>query len=135
MITPRIKLFFGLSIPLFIAHGVEEFATRFYDTDAWGQAIFGDLFSNLSTPGATFVTFQIMLWLLLIVSALLLTGEKWRFRMLAVVGLVYIFELHHIIKAVMLSGYYPGLITSLGFPIIAYFFWREWFRALKSQKI
>jgi len=63
--TTRLKNIFGLSILLFIAHGVEEFLTHFYETDAWDQAIFGSLFGNLSTHGATFVTFQVMFWLLL----------------------------------------------------------------------
>lgn len=134
MISARLKNIFALSIPLFIAHGIEEFATHFYDTDAWDQAIFGNLFGNLSTHGATFVTFQIMLWLLLIISFLLLLGEKWQFRILAIAGAVYIYELHHIIKAVSVGGYYSGLITALAFPIVAYFFWREWFGSLRSQK-
>jgi len=102
--------------------------------DAWDQAIFGNLFSGLSTHGATFITFQIMLWLLLIISLLLLLGERWQFRVLAIAGVIYLYELHHVIKAASVGGYYPGLITSLAFPIIAYFFWREWFAGLKSQK-
>ena len=134
MVSTRLKKIFALSIPLFIAHGTEEFVTHFYDTDAWDQAIFGNLFGNLSTHGATFVTFQIMLWLLLIISFLLLLGEKWQFRILAIAGVIYIYELHHIIKAVSVGGYYPGLITALAFPIVAYFFWREWFRILRSNK-
>lgn len=135
MVSTRLKNIFALSIPLFIAHGIEEFATHFYDTDAWDQAIFGNLFGNLSTHGATFITFQIMLWLLLIISFLLLLGEKWQFRILAIAGVIYIYELHHIIKAVSVGGYYPGLVTALVFPVIAYFFWMEWFRSLKAQKI
>ena len=134
MVSTRLKKIFALSIPLFIAHGVEEFVTHFYDTDAWDQAIFGNLFGNLSTHGATFITFQIMLWLLLTISFLLLLGEKWQFRVLAIAGVIYIYELHHIIKAVSVGGYYPGLITALAFPIVAYFFWREWFRILRSNK-
>lgn len=134
MISNKLKTIFALSIPLFIAHGIEEFATHFYNTDAWDQAISGNLFGNLSTHGATFVTFQIMFWLLLIISSLLLLGEKWQFRILAIAGVIYIYELHHIIKAVSVGGYYPGLITALAFPIVAYFFWREWFRILKSNK-
>ncbi len=134
MISNKLKIIFALSIPLFIAHGIEEFVTHFYDTDAWDQAIFGNLFGNLSTHGATFITFQIMLWLLLIISFLLLLGEKWQFRILAIAGVIYIYELHHIIKAVSVGGYYPGLVTALVFPVIAYFFWREWLGSLRSQK-
>lgn len=134
MISTRLKTIFALSIPLFIAHGIEEFVTHFYDTDAWDQAIFGNLFGNLSTHGATFVTFQIMFWLLLIISFLLLLGEKWQFRILAIAGLIYVFELHHIYKAIMAGGYYPGVVTALLFPVIGFFFWKEWLKLYKINK-
>ncbi len=133
MITNKLKIIFGLSIPLFIAHGIEEFITHFYETDAWDQAIFGSLFGNLSTHGATFITFQVMLWLLLIISFLLLMGQKWQFNVLAIAGLVYIYELHHIYKAIVTGGYYPGLYTALLFPVAAVFFWKEWLRIRREN--
>ncbi len=131
MITTRLKIIFGLSIPLFIVHGVEEFLTHFYDIDTHNQAIFGML-SSLSVHGATFVVFQVMLWLLLIIALLLLLGEKWRFNVLAIIGLVYLYEFHHIYKAVLTGGYYPGLVTALVFPVVAFFFWKEWLRIKKQ---
>lgn len=131
MISPRLQRIFGLSIPLFIVHGVEEFVTHFSDIDAHDQAIFGIL-SGLSNHGATFVTFQVMLWLLLLISFLLLLGPKWQFSVLALVGVIYLYELHHIYKAIMIWGYYPGLITSLAFPVFAFFFWKEWIRIYKK---
>lgn len=127
MISPRLRWIFGLSIPLFILHGIEEYVTHFYDIDAHDQAIFGIL-SGLSNHGATFVTFQVMLWLLLIISFLLLLGPKWQFNVLALAGLVYLYETHHIYKAIMAGGYYPGLYTAFPFLIVAFFFWREWLR-------
>lgn len=133
MITKKLKIIFGISIPLFIAHGIEEFATHFYNIDVHSQEIFGAL-SGLSNHGATFVTFQIMLWLLLAVSLLLILGERWRFNVLAIAGLVYVYELHHIYKAVSASGYYPGLYTALVFPIIGFFFWKEWLQINSKNK-
>ena len=124
MISNKLKNIFALSIPLFIAHGIEEFLTHFYDIDAHDQAIFG-LLSSLSNHGATFVVFQIMLWLLLIVSYLLISSEQWRFRLMFIPGIIFIYELHHLYKAVMLGGYYPGLVTALLFPVIGYFYWKE----------
>ena len=132
MISQKLKTIFAFSIPLFIAHGIEEFATHFYDTDAWDQAIFGTLFSNLSTHGATFVTFQIMFWLILVVSFLLILNEKWRLRVMFIPGLIYIYELHHLYKAIAVGGYYPGLVTALLFPVIGYMYWKE---LLKTRKI
>ncbi len=127
MITSRLKTIFALSIPLFIAHGIEEILTGFYAVDAWDAYLFQP-FAQLPLHGVMFVTFQLMLWLLLVVFLVLLLGEKWRFRLLAVIGVVYIFELHHPIKALLAGGYYPGLITSLLFPILAFFFWKEWIK-------
>lgn len=131
MITTRLKTIFAISIPLFIIHGIEEFVTHFYDIDAHDQAVFGIL-SGLSNHGATFVVFQVMLWLLLTISLLLLLGPKWQFNVLALVGLIYLYELHHIYKAIMIGGYYPGLITSLAFPFFIFFFWKEWFTHRKT---
>ena len=116
-----------------MAHGVEEFMTHFYDTDTHNGAIFGAL-SELSNHGATFVTFQVMLGLLLVISFLLILGEKWRCNILAIVGIVYIYELHHLYKAAIIGGYYPGLYTSLVFPVIAFFFWKEWLHVKKQIK-
>jgi hypothetical protein len=132
MITNKLKFIFGISVPLFIAHGIEEFVTHFYDIDSHDQAVFG-LLSSLSNHGATFVTFQIMLWLLLIISFLLILNEKWRLNVLALAGLVYIYELHHIYKAILVGGYYPGLYTALLFPIIGFLFWKEWLGIYKNK--
>ncbi len=131
MITNKLKLIFGVSIPLFILHGIEEFMTHFYDIDTHFGAVFGSL-AGLSSHGATFVTFQVMLLSLLIISFFLILGEKWRLNILAIAGLVYIYELHHLYKAVMVGGYYPGLYTALLFPVLAFFFWMEWLRAKKQ---
>lgn len=130
-ITKKLKIIFGLSIPVFIMHGIEEFITHFYDSDSHSQAIFG-VFSSLSNHGATFVVFQIMLWLLLIIGFLLILGGRWQFYTFSIIGVVYLYELHHIIKAVMVQGYYPGLYTSLAFPIIAILFWKEWLRIKRN---
>ncbi len=125
MITSRLKTIFALSIPVFIAHGIEEMATGFYKLDQWDEWIFG-LLPFTSIHEAMFATFQIMFWLLLVIALILTLGERQRFYTIAFLGLIYVFELHHPIKAILAGGYYPGLITSLAFPILAFFFWREW---------
>lgn len=124
---------FALSIPLFVAHGIEECLTGFYDVDSWDRFLFGPL-AGLSAHGVMFLTFQIMMWLLLIVSFLLLLGPRWQFRMLAVVGIIYVFELHHPVKALIAGSYYPGLATSLLFPIFAVAFWKEWSRIRRQRR-
>ena len=124
MITNRLKNIFALSIPLFIAHGIEEILTGFYNIDSQAEFWFGNL-NSLPVAQATFILFQIMIWLLLIVGYLLLLGPKWQLRLMFIPGVVLVYELHHLYKAFEVGGYYPGLITALLFPIIAFFFWKE----------
>ena len=133
MISTKLKTIFAISIPLFIAHGVEEILTGFYTLDQWDEWIFG-LLPFTSVHEAMFVTFQVMLWLTLVVGLLMLQSERMRLYVLGVAGLVYLFELHHIVKAILAGGYYPGLITALLFPPLAYFFWREWVRNYQLLK-
>ncbi len=133
MITSRLKFIFALSIPLFVAHGLEEIHTGFYNLDQWDEWVFG-LLPFTSTHQAMFVTFQVMMWLALIAFLFSLLGERVRLYLLGFVGVIYIFELHHPIKALLAGGYYPGLITSLVFPILAYFFWMEWLKNYKLIK-
>ncbi len=60
-----------------------------------------------------------------VVSFFLVLSEQWRLRMMAVLGVVYIVELHHVAQAVIEWSYYPGLITAIPPVIIGFFFWRE----------
>ncbi len=120
----RLKKIFLLSIPVFIAHGLEEYFTGLYNIDSHVQFMFGYL-NALPNPQAVFLLFQIMLWFTLIISAILISGEKWQLRLMVIPGLVYIYELHHFWQALAVGGYYPGLITALAFPAIAFFFWKE----------
>lgn len=129
--TTKLKNLFLLSIILFILHGTEELITGFYNIDPQVKAMFS--FVEKMTPfHAAFLVFQIMLWLVLAVSYLLLQGEKWQLRLMAIPGLVMIYELYHIYKSITLGSYYPGLITALFFPIIGYFFWKE---LIKNYKL
>ncbi len=124
MISRKLKTIFGLSIPLFVLHGIEEYRTGFYKVDELVQFI-SRPFLEMSGHQTMFITLQVMFWLLLIVSFLLVASERWRFRIMVVFGLVYVLELQHIWKAVTSWNYYPGLITAFLFPIVGYFFWKE----------
>lgn len=124
MITKRIINIFLLSTLLFIAHGTEELITDLYAVDSHVQFMFGFV-QNMTPVHAAFVVFQIMLWLILIVSYLFLRGPKWQLYLLVIPGLIFVYEIHHFYKAILAGGYYPGLITALLFPIIGYFYWKE----------
>ena len=124
MISQKLKTLFYISVPIFIAHGLEEIFNGFYNVDSFFKFAFGFL-ETMSVPQATFIVFQIMIWLAFIVFAFLITSEKWRLRLMLLPGIIYIFELHHIWKALMLGGYYPGAITAIAFPIIGFLFSKE----------
>ena len=131
MISSRLKLIFGLSIPLFVAHGFEEYFTRIYDVDSQVQFALGFLkpFGSLQTR---FMIYQIALWALLIVAYILVMKGIWQRPLLIFLGLLFVYDLQHIYDAFVTGGYYPGLATSLAFPFLAYFFWREWLKVYQK---
>ena len=85
-------------------------------------------------PQATFLLFQIMIWLLLVISFFLIQNKKWQLRLMVIPGLIYIFELHHIWKALFSWAYYPGAITATAFPVIAFLFWKELPKEFATKK-
>lgn len=123
---------FLTAVILWVAHGVEELATGFYAVDSQVKFMFG-FTEKLTSLHASFLVFQIMLWLILIVSYLLILGPKSQLRLIIIPGIILVYELYHIYKAVAVGGYYPGLITALGFPIIAFLFWQQLLKEFKSH--
>ncbi|MBI1866523.1 MAG: HXXEE domain-containing protein [Candidatus Staskawiczbacteria bacterium] len=132
MIYKKLKTIFAISIPVFIAHGLEEYFTGFYNVDNISKFVFR-LFETMTIAQATFLLFQIMIWLLLIISFLLITNEKWQLGLMIIPGLIYIFELHHIWKALVSWNYYPGMITAIAFPIVGFLFWKELLKNWKNH--
>src|SRR3989338_5209162 len=124
MISKKLKTIFTVSVVFWIAHGLEEYFTGFYDVD-WSIRVFSVILEKMSVPQATFLVFQIMLWLAFIVFAFLIASEKWRLRLMMLPGIIYIFELHHVWKTLESGSYYPGVITAITFPIIGFLFWKE----------
>jgi len=124
MISTRLKNIVALSIPLFISHGLEEIVTGFYHVDSHSLFVFHYL-NSLPAPQAVFVLFQIMLWLTLLIAYALILGPQWHIRLLTILGIGFIYELHHLYKAFVVGGYYPGIITAIPLYIVGFFFWRE----------
>jgi hypothetical protein len=124
MISKKLTNLFLISIPLFIAHGLEEYSTRFYDiypllNFKWAETLFKTI------PQATFFTFQAMFWMLLFVMYFLLRRGKGTLIIMTFVGLIYIYEATHILSAVLLKQYTSGLITSPFLPLLGFFYWKE----------
>lgn len=132
MISEKLKTIFIISIPFFIAHGLEEYFNHFYNIDWSFKFAFGFL-ETMSVPQATFLVFQIMLWLAFIIFAFLFSSEEWRLRFMMLPGLIYIFEIHHIWKTLESWSYYPGSITAIAFPVIGFLFWKELLNNFKKH--
>lgn len=131
MISTRLKIIFLVSIPFFIAHGLEEYFTGFYDSDMFSRFVFG-VFESMPVLQATFLLFQLMIWLLFVISSLLIYGGRWPLRLMIVLGLVFIFELHHLAKAIFFVGYYPGIATASALYVIGFFFWTELIKSFRE---
>lgn len=126
MISSRLKNIFALLIPVFIVHGLEEYFTGLYNVDSFYQS-----FSN---PKAVFVIIVLILAnTSLVVSYLLIRKNKWLLGLSFLLGILLIYELSHLYRAVMVGGYYPGLYTALLFPIIGYFYGIEFIRNYKKS--
>src|SRR3989344_5938046 len=125
MISQRLKYIFLLTILLTFVHGGEEIATGFYQKDLF-ILFFAKYFSTI--PQTFFFTFHFMWWIVLLVTMVFLIGGRFAYWLLTLVSVIYVFELHHVVKALLASGYYPGVITALFFPILGFFFWKELIR-------
>ena len=131
MVSYKLRFLFLISTILFVFHGVEEYMTDFHHIDASFRFVFSPLFTE-DPQTAAFVTFQIMLWILLVISFLLLQGKKWIPRLLFIFGVVMILESHHLFEALLTQSYYPGMVTALFFPFVAFFFWKELLKESRS---
>lgn len=123
MISDKLKKITFLSLLLIFAHGIEEIITGFWKVDSVLMTFNERL---VSIPHAVYWASHIPFWLFLIPMFLLVLGGKWTLRVLALFGLIFVVEIHHILGALFVTQtYYPGLITAIFYPIIGFFFWKE----------
>ncbi len=122
MISQKLKTLLILSVIVVYFHFAEEIVTGFYQRD-WIMSYFSSLFRSI--PQAQYYASHIV-WVIMIgPAALLALGGKWTLRVLTLYGILFIFELHHLIDAVKSLNYYPGVITNIAFEIIGFFYWKE----------
>lgn len=125
MVSTRLKKIFAISIPVFIAHGLEEYFTGLYNYDAFYQS-----FSN---PKIAFIIFVLVVANLSIIAFYIFVKKnKWVLGLSILLGLILLFEFIHFYDAIKIGGYYPGLITAFAFPIIGFLLWKE---LLKNYKL
>lgn len=122
MISQKLKNIFVFSIIFFIAHGVEEFLTGFYNVDKSFLLTVGKISNNLSLA---FILYQIILWLLLLLAYFFVKKNKWVLPISITLIVLMILELQHLYETLIIGKYYPGTYTAVIFPIIAFLFWKE----------
>lgn len=130
MVSKTLKFLFLLTLFLIAAHGIEEVSTGFLYKDDFISYLSG-LFNTKAE--VFYWSFHIMWWLMLVVAYLLLMGGRWLLIPLTLFGIVYIFEIHHLIKAFSAGGYYPGMISAFFYPIIGVFYWKELINNWRSK--
>ncbi len=103
-------------------HGFEEIMTGFPNSDIF--IINGGDYFNMSSESFYWI-FHTLFWTSLPLLYLLFHKKPIAIWLFSLFGVFFIFELHHIIKAVYFSNYYPGLLTALIYPFIGIFYWKE----------
>ena len=125
MISTKLKNIFSVSIILFIAHGVEEFFTGFYNIDKSFLLTVGKISNNLPL---VFILYQIVLWLLLLLAYFFIKKNKWVLPISITLTVFMILELQHLYETLITGKYYPGTYTAVIFPVIAFLFCKELFK-------
>jgi len=111
-----IKNILKISIPLYIVHAVEEYSTGLLKIDP--------VFRWVEARGFNVATFYVVEQFLLI-GLILWAIHRPKQLALFIIGLIFIFEITHVIPAVQHVSYYPGLITAIPLLIIGCFYWKK----------
>jgi len=116
-----------LSIPLFIAHGFEEALTGIHTIDS--QVMFAVGWMPFPVE-VSFYVFQATFWIALLGVYFLLAYRTLFVPLAIAIGIIYLYELHHVYKAAQIGGYYPGLISSMALYVVGFFFWKKLLKKL-----
>ena len=127
MISKKLQTIYFLSIPVFVIHGLEEFITGFYSADPYFKSIGQD-------NQFSFLLFQIVWWSLLISGAVLIKIKKMPFILMLLFGFVFAFEFEHLYHAVLLKGYYPGLVSGFLLLYLGFLYWQARWRSASPTR-
>ena len=117
-----------VSLGAFVIHGIEEYFSRFYAIDPQAEVIFRSL--AVGDYRAGFIILQVLFWLVLLGAYFLVRANKQEALIAAALGAISLYELTHIWYGLRLGGYYPGLYTSLAFPLLAVYFFRHFIKKI-----
>lgn len=132
MITDKLKKITFISLLVIFVHAIEEIIMGFWKVDSvlmiWNEYL-------VSIPHAVYWASHIPFWFFLIPLFLLILGGKWTLRVMALFGMIFVVEIHHIFYAIFVTkGYYPGLITAIFYPIVGFFYWKELIKNFRKDK-
>lgn len=126
----KFQIIFLLSIFLNYIHGIECIATKFYDINP-NFYIVTQYFQSIHE--SVYYVFHFSFWVFILLAFFLIKGGKWIFVPLSLYGTIFFTESHHFIRGILLGHYLPGMITSVLFPILGIFYWKEVLNLWKTQ--
>lgn len=128
-ISPRVRALFLASVAVMFLHKVECWLT-----DEWLVSPFFQWLVSLAPrldpdPAAAlgeamFLVFVVWLFAGLVMGGLLMRGGAAAWAALAIWGLTFGLEWHHVARAIARGGYYPGLVTAAVYLPLMAVFWR-----------
>lgn len=111
-----------ISTALLVLHSAEEFVLSLWQTDPLGLAVATFLGTS---AGLVFGLGQVVLLALL---AWLIIGRPRAAWPYWVLGTIMLFELDHIVRAIQITAYYPGLITAVALVGFGIYYWWQLLR-------
>ena len=124
------KIVLSTMLVLFL-HAIEEYFTNFYNLDF--STIEASKLLHIS-PAAFWLIGQGIVLTFLIFSIVVILPRRIPIWFAVIMGVAFIIELSHPYSAIVSRAYFPGLITSLVFPILGYYFFREYWHYLHANK-
>lgn len=126
MVSEKLKAIFFLSIPFFLLNAAEEFVTLFYRPD------FVPIFPYPLPSQESFLASKLAFYLVVTIYVLLLKSRRLPLFFMIPFSITYIFQLEHPYFAIILKGYYPGLISGLVLIVLGLFFFVELVQNLRK---
>ena len=114
---------FALGASLLILHKVESYFAGEFDVDPSYAAVA----RMLADPHNVFVALVVTLGLIFVLVYLSAVGGRKRLLVFILAGLLFSHEIHHLIRSVIQSSYYPGTVTGTLCFLYSIFYWRNLF--------
>ncbi len=123
IVSNRLRRIFFVSLGLIYLHGIEEVLTGFQFNDSF-MVFFAGLFDI--TPASFYWISHIIWWVMVpLLYFVFRNNTRVLFPLLALFGLVFVIEIHHLVKGLIAFSYYPGAVTAFFYTVVGYFYWKQ----------